>query len=101
MYVCVKEQIRIVGTHIEEQIEERREHSYAEVDDSEEGHHLESAPERLDQFAAEAHGDDVRAYFPKVYLQEAKGEGRPEPEDRWQKVTWCHAQDAHRLLGKG
>lgn len=34
-------------------------------------------------------------------LQEAEGEGRPEPEDRWQKVTWRYAQDAHRLLGEG
>lgn len=44
MYVCVKEQIRIVGTHIEEQVEERREHGDAKVDDGKEGHHLESAP---------------------------------------------------------
>jgi len=36
-----------------------------------------------------------------VHLQEAKGEGRPEPEDRRQQVTWRHAQDAHRILGKG
>lgn len=36
-----------------------------------------------------------------MYLQEAEGEGGPEPEDRWQEITWRHAQDAHRLLGKG
>lgn len=36
-----------------------------------------------------------------MYLQEAEGEGRPEPEDRRQQVTWRDAQDAHRLLGEG
>jgi len=36
-----------------------------------------------------------------VYLEEAKGEGRPEPEDRRQQVTWRHAQDAYRFLGEG
>lgn len=36
-----------------------------------------------------------------MYLEEAEGEGRPEPEGRRQQVTWRHAQDAHRLLGEG
>lgn len=36
-----------------------------------------------------------------MYLEEAEAEGRPEPEDRRQQVTWRHAQDAHRLLGVG
>lgn len=84
MYVYVEEQVRVAGAHVEEQVEERREHGDAEVDDGEERHHLEGAPQGLDELAAEADGDDVHAYLPKVYLEEAEGEGRPEPEGRRQ-----------------
>lgn len=100
VYMYVEEQVRIAGAHVQKQIEERREHGNAEVDDGEERHHLEGAPQRLDQFTAEADSDNIHAYLPEVYLEEAEGEGRPEPEDRRQQVTWCYAQDAHRLLGE-
>lgn len=101
VYVYIEEQVRVAGAHVEKQVEERREHGHAEVDDGEERHHLHCAPERLDQLAAQADGHYVRAHLPEVYLQEAEGERRPEPEGRRQQVTWRHAQDAHRLLGEG
>lgn len=101
MYVYVKEQIRVAGAHVEKQVEERCENGDTKVDDSEKRHHLECAPQRLDQFATQADSDDVHAYFPEMYLQETEGEGRPEPERRRQQVTWRHAQNAHRLLGEG
>lgn len=101
MYVYVEEQVRVVRAHVKEQVEERREHGDTEVDDREERHHLDGAPERLDQLAAQADGDDVRAHLPEVYLEEAEGKRSPEPEGRWQQVTWRYAQDPHRLLGEG
>lgn len=52
VYVYAEEHIRVAGAHVEKQVEERREHGDAEVDDGEERHHLEGAPEGLDQLAA-------------------------------------------------
>lgn len=98
MYMYVEEQVRIVGAHVKKQVEERRKYGDAEVDDGEERHHLHGAPERLDQLAAQADGDDVRTHFPEVYLEETEGERSPEPEGRRQQITWRYAQDPHRLL---
>jgi len=44
MYVYVEEQVRIVGAHVEKQVEERREHGDTEVDNGKKRHHLEGAP---------------------------------------------------------
>lgn len=98
MYMYVEKQVRVVGAHVEKQVEERREYGDAEVDDGKERHHFHGSPKRFNQLATQADGDNVCAHLPEVYFEKAEGERSPEPEGRWQQVTWRHAQNSHRLL---
>lgn len=84
VHVYVEQQLHVTGARVHCQIEQRGQTGHAGVHHPEELDHLPSAPQRLDQFAAQADSHDVDGHLPRVQLHAPKTERRPEVERRRQ-----------------
>ena len=94
-----KEQLGVKGEHVEQVIEEGRDDGDPDVDHDKKQHHLERTPERLQQLSHQRQDYQVQDDLPEVDLEEAVGEGGPDPEVGRPEVAGSHAHAQEQGVG--